>query len=461
MNEGIEFLMRNGNTMTVKQLSDRLKAVNGGVGNPYNLAYQPQILVASYGDSITKISPYANFDIRNVVGTIVGYAPERMGFWLPVLSGGIIRFVANCGVPGDDTVNMIAREVASPTATRKSIADAAAMGATHIINSFGINDMQNYQVEYSSLATITAVSNTAVANAIILLKKQRAANLYPITPSLYGYNISIWSAEKIRVVQAGAKIFNANLSLAIIAAKGALGSWVDVYSTVADPVTGAWKIGYDDGLGVHPGIEGAKIISNLIKDELFQVSGIQGPPQSIYPNYPNQFLNADFSASTSGLATGVGMWTPAGTVTKVASIVDWRGKNWQEVLCTATALGGSGYATVEIDITIPVTNFVTGSIIAGEMDLYMDDGNGQAPNIYQWTVKLRQNAVELDMPSYNPGINPAQPPLTAMDYHMSFNPLTVPATPITSSVITIILAMNQLSKTTRIRIALPNVVKLS
>lgn len=428
----------------------------GGLNSPFNAVYQPQVLVASYGDSIANISAFANFDLRNLVGN-VGFQPERMGLWLPALSGGLIKFIANCGVSGDATAAMIAREVAGSSATRKNIADAKSTGATHIINSMGINDIQQL-AGGASQASIDTIVNTAVANCVIILKKQRVANLYSITHSTFGYALSTATASEIATRRVASKQFNDALGPIIRAANGALGSWVDVYMDMADSV-GNSKSGMDDGLGLHPSANGIKLVCAKLVDEIFRVSGINEPPLSIYSNSTNLLANPDLSAATSGIATGFNIYTVSGTCSFTNSVIDWRGKNWQEVIVTPSALA-SGIASIQIDFAIPTAGNTTGLFLTGEMDVYVDDCNGGAPAVFQWLGRIRQNATFADLPSFNGAISPQVNVSEPIDYHVAFPTITIPVTPITTGTLSSAFLTNSLAPF-KVRVSGLNVVRVS
>lgn len=415
-----------------------------------------QIKWGSYGDSIANVSSFANFDVRQISGGSAGFAVERMGTWVGPLSNGLFRLAANCGVSSDATTAMIAREAAGATATRKAIIDAVTTGVQFLVNSFGINDIQTL-AGGASQATIDGVVNTAIANIITLLKKQKANGIWPITHSLLGYNLNTATAGEIETRQAASRQLNTALASAITS-NPELGSWVDVYSLVTTS-TGAWIAGLDDGLGMHPGANGCKVIYTQVVAEMLRVAGVINPAKFAYGQQSNLFANPDFSAATSGTATGVNIFTSSGTATLTKAIVDWRGQNWQEVLVTPTILDGSGNVGVDFDITIPNATIALNDVLGGEISLYIDDGAGGAPAVFQFMTRLRTNTTYADTPLINPTITPKVNLLAPIDERIAFMPIVSAAATPAICLITVLVAAQSLTPF-RVRVALPRAFKL-
>lgn len=415
-----------------------------------------QIKYASYGDSISNVSSLANFDLRQITG-VLNISSERMGAWIGGKSNGLIRLVANCGVSGETTTQMIAREAAGSSATRKAIADIVTTGAQYAVNSFGINDIKEIAGGAAQSAIDTVVF-TLVSNASTLLKKQRANGIFPITTSLFGYREGAATASEIATRQVAVKQANTALSALINGAGGELGSYVDVYSLVADSV-GAWRAGLDQGDGLHPGANGCAIIYAKVIDEILACAGVTALPKFAFGQQSNLFTNPDFSASAAGTATGLNIYTAAGTCTLAKSIVDWRGQTWQEVIVTPTALDGNGNAGVEIDITIPNTAIALNDVLGGEVSVYVDDGAGNAPPVFQWMSRLRANTVYADTPLFNPTISPKVLYQKPIDQRVGFNPIVSPAATPATCMIAVLVMANSLTPF-RVRVALPRAFKL-
>jgi lysophospholipase L1-like esterase len=429
----------------------------GSYGSPLLYPTNGQIKWGSYGDSIANVSSYANYDIRQISGTTYGASSDRMGSWVGALSNGLFRQTANCGVSGETTTQMLARESAGVSATRKAISDSASTGVQFLVNSFGINDIQAL-AGGASQSAIDVIVNTAITNSIAILKKQKSYGIWSITPSLLGYNLGAGTASEIATRQAAVKQFNAALSAAISSVSGELGSFIDVYSLVTTS-SGAWISGYDQGDGLHPGANGCKVIYSKCVSEMLRVSGMFAPPKFAYPLATNLFPNADFSASTAGVATGLNPYASAGTATFAKSIVDWRGQNWQEVITTPTVLDGNGNVGLQIDMTIPSTTIALADVIGGEISLYIDDGAGNGSNVFQYCARLRTNTTYTDTPLYNPTISPKVNLATPLDQRIAMLPIVSPAATPATFLVSVIVLANSLVPF-RVRVALPRVMKL-
>lgn len=418
-----------------------------------------QIKWGSYGDSIANVSSYANFDLRQISGGSFGAAVERMGAWVGPLSNGLFRLASNCGISGETTAQMIARESAGSSATRKAIIDAASCGVQFLVNSFGINDIQTL-ASGASDSTIASTVATAVSNAVILLKKQKSYGIWPVTTSLFGYNYTGATAGEIATRQTAVRLFNTQLSTTISNANGALGSYVDVYSLIATS-SGTWISGYDQGDGMHPGANGCKIIYAKVVQEMLRVAGIVSPAQFAYGLQSNLVTNVDLTSASSGTATGFNIYTSVGTCTLSKSIKDWRGMNWQEVIVTPTAFDGNGNAGVGIDITVPNATIALNDVLGGEVSLYIDDGNGNAPaSVFQYMARLRANATYADTPQFVPTVSPKVGLIAPVDQRIALLPIVSPAATPATSLISV-LALTTTTTPFRVMVALPRAFKLS
>ncbi|KVW99509.1 hypothetical protein ABW22_01435 [Thiobacillus denitrificans] len=115
--------------------------------------------------------------------------------------------------------------------------------------------------------------------------------------------------------------------------------------------------------------------------------------QTALPAGKNMFSNADLSASTSGLATGISIASIAGT--SVNTIVERAGVNAQQFDWTPGNVDGTdSHLTVDITVSAagaaPFVPVSVGDVLGIEFDLLVDDGAGGAPNVYNTSVYLRK-----------------------------------------------------------------------
>lgn len=243
-----------------------------GSGSGLPLATSPrttyaQLPVASFGDSIANIATgTANFDIRQASGGgVYSQSDARMGLALIALSNGAIRTVANCGVDGDNTTQMLARDAAGSSATRKAITDAVSTSARTIVFSAGINDGQALAPGASN-AVIAAAVATSVDNVKKLCRRVISLGSTPLVPALLGYTYTPGSglgtatAALVPTVQEFIRQWNAAMKAAFTAAGTAMGYFEDSFVTSIVDANGAWLPGLDQGDGLHPSINGCNII---------------------------------------------------------------------------------------------------------------------------------------------------------------------------------------------------------
>ena len=191
---------------------------------------------------------------------------------------------------------------------------------------------------------------------------------------------------------------------------------------------------------------------------MLRVAGISALPKYAYGLQTNLFTNPDFSASASGTATGLSV-SAVGTCTLTKSIADFNGQNWQECIVVPTAFDGNGNAGVSIDITIPATTIALSDVLGGELSVYIDDGAGGAPAVFQFLVRLRANTAYADTPQFLPTVSPKVNLSSVIDGRYAMLPIVSPAATPATCLISF-LAIAQSLTTFRVRIALPRAFKL-
>lgn len=441
-------------------------AVVGAALNAKTRFIPAQIPVATFGDSIANISTYANFDLRQISGGGYGSSPDRMGVALSRLSNGALRVSGNCGVSGDTTTQMLARDAAGATATRKALTDAMTIGCRHLVISAGINDLQNPTLPGgSSAATIASTVAASVGRMTQILRRAVAMGMIPHLPALLGYRYDATNGTSggtntlanVTTTQAAIALWNSQMSAVVQAAGGALGYWYDSFRTSIVDSTGAWLTGMDQGDGLHPSENSTYLIYAEVAQNILALENVTGVSPFAFPLGANLFTNADFSASTSGVATGANAFVGVGTGTLANQIITWRGQQWQESVLTPTALDGSGNVSVQIDLTYSAPT--TGDVLGGEISIYIDDGAGNAAPIFQYLARMRCNSNYADTPNYNATISPKVLRTAVVDGRYVPNPIVAPAA-VTTSIISVIALTNQLVTPIRLRVARPRVVKL-
>lgn len=127
------------------------------------------ILFATIGDSIANVSGTTalhNWRAQSVSGNALN--PERDAAWLQFVSGGALRLVANCGVSGDNTTQLLARDNATVATNRRAIIDAANLGAQDANGSAGVGIEFDLSV-YGATPLVSMASGDLLGSEALLI----------------------------------------------------------------------------------------------------------------------------------------------------------------------------------------------------------------------------------------------------------------------------------------------------
>lgn len=353
--------------------------------------------VAWYGDSRRAgfNSQTANaYDVRNWVngvpsGSVAGgsnaYARgAALQFHYPAA-----RTVASLGVSGDTLAQMITREGAGASATRKALDDGWSVGARVIFVTAGINSI-------TSLVTggyVQGTTDTIIAARRDLIQRMVNRGYLVIDCGEMGYDYvgdaGGYPQSRIDGIRQTIAAVNVD-ARAFAAASGGAVIFLDTFSLVAE-ANGQWKTGMcedtaNPGQRVHLSVLGAWTVAQAEAQLMASLFGAVPPNYCRYPtglsDTGNLIPNADLSASTTGLGTG---WNSSGGGTGFArthAIITRQGKRWQTASAT---FGGANVGNFcQISAPLPIQNGGTVVVAASqrygfEADVFVDDGNGGAP----------------------------------------------------------------------------------
>ena len=230
------------------------KAIPGPIRTGY-----AQSVLGTFGDSIANISSFANHDLRQISGSSMGSNSDRMGVALNALANGGFRISFNGGVSGETTTQMLARDAAGGSATRKAITDAATLGIKHLVLSAGINDLQNPTLPAgSSSAVIDAAVAASIVNLVKLCQRAMAMGITPHVPALLGYRyaaasgLATNSQANVATTQEAIRRWNVLAKATFVSAGTGLGYFYDSFVPSIVDGNGAWLAGLDQGDGLHP-----------------------------------------------------------------------------------------------------------------------------------------------------------------------------------------------------------------
>lgn len=383
-----------------------------------------RIKVASFGDSYCDIGTVNNTsaqDLRAATSTNgpVGFESTKLGAWLPAFSNGILSPHFNGGIGGQTTTQIAARATTNTSSTSaKNLIDAQAYGCDVVVLSASVNDFLGVTAA-TSAASVSAITATALTNLAAIVSKANSLGMYVFFHSVMPYGASPVTSDQA-AVNAATATYNAQVK-ALFDASPNVGVYVDLrqYVVAAD---GGWNPAYVDAAAIHPNTPGAYRIYSVLASTMLNKLGVS-TPRSSFPKATNIFSNADLSASSAGLATGITVALANGAV--VSSIPTTTLARSQQFVWTPGNATGTDSSFI-VDVTLgaagasPYVPLSAGDNLAMEYDLQIDDGAGNAPAVYQVNTYLMKNAgatsvIWNNVVSYFAGgvTNPFQDPINA------------------------------------------------
>ena len=377
--------------------ADQVQALVSGA---LNLRESESVVpIALYGDSRANLgfSGVTNaYDMRTWItttptGTVAGgnfafRAGAAVQSYYPAA-----KLVANCGVSGDTLAQMVTRETAGASATRKSIADAWSVGARVMIVRAGINSI-------TSLVTagyVQATADTIIAARQDLIQRAVNAGFLVIDEGEAGYDYvgdsGAFPQSRIDAIRRTITAVNEAAAAFAGASDGSV-HYLDTKALTCDS-TGQWLTGMCEdtaspGQRVHQSAKAADIVGSA---EAALLSGLFRFCAPSYVRYAtgladtgNLLPNANLSASTGGLGTGWGTTGSGSSPVRTPSIITRGGKRWQALDCTFGAAQAGSYGAILIPIPIHSGGSITvaeNEVYGFEVDLFADDGNGGAPPV--------------------------------------------------------------------------------
>jgi len=378
--------------------------VSGGGSGTMLVMPGDVVVVAYYGDSRANGAVPAtagNWDLTSITLTNPAAAASALNQQAKCLLTHLlpyVRITANCGISGDTLDQMITRESAVASATRKALDDVVASGAQVVIFRAGINSVTNL---VTGSAFDQSVADSIWAKKKDLLQRAMARGLFILDEGDWAWehtNTTTYPAARAQAIRDTVKYLNQKSSEFAATTLGQI-VYADVWSLSAN-ADGTWKsytlcIDVNGSLTppantqlVHPSnILGMKIAAL----EAALVQQYFGVPHPAYTQYfrgiagsrYNMIPNADLSAVASGVGTG---WAAGGSGTGAAfakAVVTRDGKRWQTNTATFSGAGANIvniYAPMAQVVGGGATQpLVDGATYAVEFDWFVDDGAGGNP----------------------------------------------------------------------------------
>ena len=446
--------------------------------------------VAVVGDSTAEtgslkigVSPTgSNTTDQQTVPATLADAPVA-GFQISLNQWALYRFypaarlVANCGISGQTVVNLLAREVATESVTRRAMSDMFASAPDVAILRIGINDIYAF-----TTATSQAAIDTVHANRMDAVYRMVSMGIPVLVEGIYGYDATGGTppaAADLAFVRATIVQLNARAA-ADCALIGVSMCRVLETSGVTHDGTGAFLPGITGtNDGTHLGVYGARVVAAAEAAILKQWFGPSVP--NVYrgvnllnvPGTVNSRASFPATLATAGVPYGFSssvIGTANGVVISGAAIVNRDNRRWWTINASAptgtpprVAMQLAGF---NAGATYPVT-FVAGQTYGVEFDWFIETQDGSPmPANASFLGKLLFTNGTNTLTYYNIATRTvtvvSNGTASRWTGKMVFNPITLSAgsDTLTASSLLSFETFMVLGSALRIGIAPPNIVKL-
>lgn len=374
--------------------------------------------LGSFGDSLTDTSDAATHDLRTA--TVALFADKtllrsRQAAQLLFNGHGRIIPVANCGLGGSTSQEILDRDLAAPGVNRRGLQDAANLRAQVVLISLGRNEgLQNIRANTSMADQQTLMLATS-ANVAAAVRRAQSLGMYPILREIAGYfyeavsynyafNAGFTPAD-VAVQQAYFNRLAVHIRDNVVPTLGDVG-FLRIREGLVD-ANGAWLPQYSND-GLHENYNGGRIIAQRL---IAMIDSMTRPlVESAYAPLPagagriNAFTNAALLPPfTSGRVSKIDFFvdtTGGNNATVVASppVDGPDGKRWQDFLVTPTGFTGGAktlapnglssvifYVRFDVTGATPTLSLAVGDVFRQECDLIIDDGDGGVPtSVLNW-----------------------------------------------------------------------------
>lgn len=336
--------------------------------------------MVTFGDSTANLGATSSpdtYDTQTVTApfpasgaTVIGGG--ELAKWCTSMFYPRARLVGNCGISGDSTNGMLARDSAVGSSTRKAIADALNLRPDVVVYRGGsINDLQGI-----TDGTYAATVATCIANHRRILGRMLVGAPYIMDVGIFGYGdgASATSPTPDLVRQA---VLECNVAFAAVAAE--FGGRVDYLSPQAAGIQGTdgrITAGLSND-GLHLNTNGGLLLG---KAEASQLTARFG--QAAGPTYPGVNLLPEAMMQGTG-AFGGGLkpngFTFSGATATASSIDVIDGKQMWSVEATISA----GSQTVQMFAPFPISTLglLANDVIGAEFDWEWLPLNGFSPTM--------------------------------------------------------------------------------
>jgi hypothetical protein len=348
---------------------------------------------ATYGDSRANWGTISSgFDSRVVApaaptGTVAGFTLGTGKAYLQFLNPSCFM-VGMCGVSGDTVQNLITRESAAPSSTRRNIDDIVSVGANIVIVWMGINSITSLVAgAYSSAVADTIwgqiqdVLQRLVSKGLFVIDNGDGAwehtdtTTYPPTRAqgIRDTVIDLNARRKAYAATTGGRIvYNDTWSLF----SNPDGTWrdyrycVDCAGSLTPPASTQL---------VHPSNPAGILLADSYNKIIRKYFGVPHPAYTRYfqgfGSTYNLLPNADLSVAPGGVGTGWSTSVTGNSPAKTDAVIVINGKRYQS---TKGVFAGAGANILTVNAPMPIQSGGSVTVTAGqtygiEFDVYIDD----------------------------------------------------------------------------------------
>lgn len=349
---------------------------DGGIGkvsagsNFFPVASRTEPLrYATFGDSTANTGP-ANTDTSVVNAPFPASGNTAFSIAPHVTLLGSVYpkayYVANGGISGETTTQMLARDSASAAATRKAVQDVCDLAPNVVMLRGGsINDLQAV-----TAATFDSTVASTYANHVELINRFLTNGVYVIDAGLFGY--SAVAATDPAMTRAAIVKLNAMYKAYADTVSGV--DFLSVVGSLTDEFANYYAgVSFD---GIHLSVKGQSILAALEKRLIESVFGVAiGPRYAGINLAPNPQMVATNSPGYGTVANNV-IVNATNSTRQNAKIEVIGGKRFQT--CEFTPTGASAAASIALSFNPTTMSIAAGDKIGFEFDFLIQPLVGSA-----------------------------------------------------------------------------------
>jgi lysophospholipase L1-like esterase len=377
--------------------------------------FDTPVRVATWGDSLADTATADTHDLTRAdvaLWNSKDLRSARMAANMLMQSGGKLIPVANCGLGGTTSTQILARDNDPPGVNRRGAADAAALKAQVCVVSIGRNNILSAVRANTTASAQQAIFDTIIADTATAVKRVQRLGMYPILREFAGYGYEPvnynyahgagLTAADVEVQRALMNRVHRHIMDVLVPTLGDM-SVLWIRDGMVDE-NGVWLPQYSTD-GLHENRNGGRVIGKRLSDLVLSMAR----PRDITSGYApltvgsggvNAFpAPAMTTTVAAGRLTGFSDAQGTGATTRTWTITeDPDGTIWQNLTCVATAYDNAvkvgapnGLSNITMNMALslfgatPALDVKAGDLVRLEYDLIIDDGDGGIPrSVMSW-----------------------------------------------------------------------------